>query len=142
MIRFTRHFDKSLLKIDFPALKHWDIKAEQHVNSWIFPHDSDVMLEVEDFDIDFECDFTLDENGYLDPRVSSVDINFGETFLYHENKFIGFLMHQLITFGIVVVQNSVYWLGGYIFSNMFGPLLDKILDDYKLRLELPSPFLG
>ena len=36
----TQQFDEGLLKFDFPALKHWEITAQQHVNTWILPSDS------------------------------------------------------------------------------------------------------
>jgi hypothetical protein len=49
----TRGYDLSLIKVDFPAIKNWEIDATQEVNSWILPSKSKVELIFEDFDIDF-----------------------------------------------------------------------------------------
>jgi hypothetical protein len=141
-LRFSHRFDKRLIKFDFPAIKEWEIKAHQHVNSWILPHESDVKLVIKDFDVDFDSDLKLDENGYLDPIVWNADVKFGETFLYHENKFIGFIMHQLIEYLILVIKDSVYFLGGTLFSQLLGPVLDKALNHYRFDIRLPSPFIG
>lgn len=41
-IALTRSFDKSLLSVKFPAIKHWEIDAKQEVNFWILPDFSNV----------------------------------------------------------------------------------------------------
>lgn len=52
-------------------------------------------------------------------------------------------MHQFVQFGLVIVENSVYFVGEYIFTNMAGPVLTTFLNDYKLPLKgMPSPFHG
>jgi len=95
---FTRGYDIPLLKVDFPALKHWEIKAHQEVNAWFIPLSSDISLEFKDFDIDFNTDLKLDERGFLDPIVYDIWLNFGDTYLYHDNLFIGWIMHQFVYF--------------------------------------------
>ena len=40
----TPNFDKSLLDIHFPAIKHWEITADQHVDFWFLPEDSPIKL--------------------------------------------------------------------------------------------------
>jgi hypothetical protein len=52
-IKLTRGFNIPLLKVDFPALKSWEIDATQTINSWFFWSQSKVELVIEDFDIDF-----------------------------------------------------------------------------------------
>jgi hypothetical protein len=64
------------------------------------PSTSKVELIFKDFDIDFQTDFLLDEKGFLDPVVYDVDLNFGETYLYHDDWFIQFVMHQFLYFGV------------------------------------------
>jgi hypothetical protein len=43
---------------------------------------------------------------------------------------------------MVIVENSSWWAGKYIFSHMLGPVLDDMLNHYKLNLELPHPIEG
>jgi hypothetical protein len=52
-LELTRGYDLSLIKFDFPAVKHWEIDAMQQVNSIILPSKSRVELIFKDFDIDF-----------------------------------------------------------------------------------------
>jgi hypothetical protein len=106
------------------------------------PNYSKVRLVFEDFDIDFQTDLILDENGYLDPVVYDCDIKFGKSYLYHENAIVGFVMHQFVYFAIVIIENSVYFVGDYIFSNMMGPIMDQALNHYKNKVVLKSPFAG
>jgi len=51
-------------------------------------------------------------------------------------------MHQFIFFAMVIIENSVYFVGQYIFTNMMGPILDTYLDHYKQTIHLTSPFWG
>lgn len=52
-------------------------------------------------------------------------------------------MHQVVQFGLVIIENSVYFVGEYIFTNMAGPVLTNFLNDYQLPLNhIPSPFKG
>ena len=92
--------------------------------------------------MDFVSDFYINENGYLDPDVRDVDIDFGNTYLYHDNKIVAFFMHQFLYFGILMVQNSVYFLGDFIFNHIGGDILDKAFNDYWTFIHLPSPFPG
>lgn len=141
-LNFTRGYDLSLIKVDFPAIKAWEIDATQEVNSWILPSISNVELIFEDFDVDFQIDLVLDEHGYLDPVVYDCDIKFGKSYLYHDNKIMAFAMHQFVYFAIVIVENSVYFVGDYIFSNMMGPIMDQALNHYSTAVVLQSPFAG
>ena len=141
-IELTEGYDFPLMKVDFPAIKDWEIDATQTVNTWILPSTSQVQLMIKDFDIDFQCDFFVDENGFLDPVVYDVDINWGESYLYHDNKIIQFVMHQWLYFGMLMVENSVYFVGDIIFSHIGGPLMDRALNDYMTEVTLASPFAG
>jgi hypothetical protein len=49
----TRGYDISLIKFDFPAIKHWEVDAMQVVNTWFLPSTSKVELIIKDLDIDF-----------------------------------------------------------------------------------------
>jgi hypothetical protein len=67
---------------------------------------------------------TLDERGFLSPVVYDVEIKFGNSYLYHDNKMMAFVMHQFIYYSIVMIENSTFFIGDYLFSKMLGPLLD------------------
>jgi hypothetical protein len=132
-----------MMKIDFPAFKEWKISADQSINTWMLPETSKVTLEFHDFEFDINCQLKCTDMGYLKPVVYSAKINFGESYLYHDNQFVSVVMHQIVEFGIVIIENSVYFVGDYIFTNMAGPVLTTFLNDYKLPLPtMPSPFHG
>ena len=106
------------------------------------PDYSKVELIFKDFKFDFRTDLKLDSNGYLDPIVYSCEINFGDSYLYHDNPVLAFIMHQFIYFGIVIVENSVYFVGEYIFSDMLGPVMDDLLHHYRYEFVFPSLVRG
>jgi len=43
-LSFTRGYETALVKLDFPAIKSWEIDAHQTVTSLFFPSESDVQL--------------------------------------------------------------------------------------------------
>lgn len=131
-----------LIKVDFPALKKWKIEANQKINTWFWPNESKVELTFKDFDIAFKVDLKLDEHGYLDPIVYDAELNFGESTFYHDNAFVAFFMHQWVYFAIVILKNSVYFVGQYIFTDMMGPVMDSALNHYQMTMNLPTPISG
>jgi len=62
--------------------------------------------------------------------------------LYHDNPIVAFFMHQFIYFGIVIIENSVYFVGQYIFTNMMGPVMDSFLNHYMFPFAFPSLVRG
>lgn len=73
------------------------------MNTWVLPADSPVKFTFKDFEFDLDADFELGEDGYLDPIVYSVKINFGESSLYHDNFILGFFMHQWVKYTLIIV---------------------------------------
>ena len=59
-IQMEQLVDVQVLKVKFPAIKHWEIDAHQHVNNVILPSDSPVRLVFENFEFNFHTDFKLD----------------------------------------------------------------------------------
>jgi len=106
------------------------------------PSNSKVELIFKDFDVSFKADLKLDEHGYLDPIVYDAELNFGDSYLYHDNAIIAFFMHQWVYFAIVILKNSVYFVGQYIFTDMMGPVLDSALNHYKMEMNMASPISG
>lgn len=45
----VNQFNTPMLKVAFPALKHWKIHAMQKTNSWLLPSESKVELEFKKF---------------------------------------------------------------------------------------------
>ena len=79
------------LKIDFPALKDWEISAEQTVNTWIIPADGPVVLVLKNTDFGITLDFGA-HDGFLIPHFYEVSMDFGDSMLYHENWFTSLFM--------------------------------------------------
>lgn len=51
-------------------------------------------------------------------------------------------MYHVVRMAIVVVENSTYFLGTYMFGSMLGPLVDTFLNSYITEVPFHSPFLG
>lgn len=125
-----------LLTFDFPTLKSWKISATQETNEWFVPQESPVRLEFHDFDFDWSCYFELEETGFLKPIVKDVKIKFGESYFYHDDWWSAFVMHQFIEFALVMVENATTFVGRWIYTNMFGPVMTAFLHEYRQ----PVPF--
>lgn len=123
--------DEEVIKLDFPLLKEWDISATQLIEGW-FPTEDQVTLHIEDLDIDFKAGLKLDENGYLDPIVYDVKIDFGETMITNSNWFLETVFHGFIEFSIRMIENSSFFWGQYMFTNLLGPVMDKFANHYQI----------
>lgn len=126
----------NLVKFDFPALKYWEFKAHETIDSWWFWSDSQVELMIEDFDIDFSCHLKVDDKGYLEPIVKDVKIDFGKSSLTHDNILAEFFWHQILELSVVIVENSAWFFGEYLFSEVLGPLTSVWLNNYNMPLKL------
>lgn len=131
-----------MLKVDFPAIKEWKIDASQKTNSWLLPEESHVELEFTDFDINFNTQLELFDDGFLKPVVYELEVKFGSTYVYHDNFILSFIMGQFIEFAIVVIENSTYFVGQYIFSSLLAPMLAKFTNGYQLPLTLYDMYPG
>ena len=67
------------------------------------PDISTFRLIVDNFKFDFDASFKLDNHGYLDPIVQYCDINFGQSYFYHDNGIMAIVMHQVIYLAIIVI---------------------------------------
>ena len=74
--------------------------------------------------------------------MKSISIKFGDSYFYHDDEILSFLMHQFILLSIVMVENVTYFAGETIFSNMFGPILDGYLNHYRYKFPWPSLIRG
>lgn len=86
---------RHLIAVDVPTVRHWQIEAAQKITAWpwLLPDYSPVTLIFNDFKFDFRTDLRLDNFGYLDPVVYSCEIDFGKSYLYHDNPVLAVVMH-------------------------------------------------
>ena len=40
-------------------------------------------------------------------------------------------MHQLLQFSFIMIENSAWFFGEFMFTNMLGPVFDKALNHYR-----------
>ena len=78
----------------------------------------------------------------MNPIVKSCHISFGNTHIYHDSPLIAILMHQVIYYLKVVIENSVYFVGDQIFTNLLGPVIDYFLNDYIFPIQFQSLIKG
>ena len=85
---------------------------------------------IDNVKFDFDAGLKLNQKGYLDLDVQSCYISFGKSYFHHDNIIFVFLTNQIIEFGKIFIENSVYFVVKYIFNSMLGPELDSILGHY------------
>mmetsp|Transcript_12780 Transcript_12780/g.21606 ORF Transcript_12780/g.21606 Transcript_12780/m.21606 type:complete len:116 (-) Transcript_12780:1001-1348(-) len=102
---------QGMIYMDFPALKDWEIKAHQHLNSWFLPQDTDIAISIRDFDVNFSADLVVNNRGMLDPVVYAVDIEFGESAVNVDNPKIENFIHQFIILSINIIEQSSFFMG-------------------------------
>lgn len=69
-IRFVHDESRNHGKIvvHFPALEKFTVHAIQNVDSWTFPNDEKLTVELSDFNIDFSANLFVNYDGNLKPR--------------------------------------------------------------------------
>ena len=72
----------------------------------------------------------------------AIDIKMGETMIVHDDAVIEFLMHNLIKFVELSIENSSYFLGEFMFTNLLGPIIDHALNHYHTTLWFRSMIPG
>ena len=82
------------------------------------------------------------ETGFLKPVVYAIDIKFGNSYFYHDNAIVAFIMNQFVEFAIVVIENSTYFVGQYIFTSMLGPLMTSFLNNYTVNFPIKDILPG
>lgn len=123
------------IKLYFPLVDFWRISAHQIQKHWLLNHESDVALYFWDLVFEFEFGFRVDSMHYLDPIVYNCAIDFGDSFLYHNNRFVAFAMHQVVKLFLIVVENTCRFshIGAFIYGDLLGPGMDKWLNNYQLE---------
>lgn len=134
---FPQFNNASAFKMYFPAIEYWEMTAHQIQKHWLVEHESDISLIFQDLSFEFDFGFVVDENHYLDPIVYNCLIDFGDSFLYFNNRWIAFAMHQIVEMFILVVENTCRFshVGMYVYSDLLGPGMDKWLNNYQLEFK-------
>ena len=70
-----------------------------------------VTWEFKDFKFGFLCELKTTSKGYLRPIVYNAQLDFGESYVYHDNQFMAFFMKGIIDFTMVCMENSIYYFG-------------------------------
>lgn len=73
----------------------------------------------------------INDKGFLDPEITKLDINFGESTITHDNVIVQLFMHQFFELAIVVIENSTWALGGPLFAGVLGPMAEYFLNEYQ-----------
>lgn len=121
--KFTDLFHRPMLKVKFPTLKHWKIAFHSKANTWLLPQESDIVFDIEDLLLKFNTEFETTKEGFLRPVLFATDLKWGETKIYHENWMLALLFDQWINFTLIIIQNSLYFLGDAIMNGMLEPPL-------------------
>ena len=61
-------------------------------NTWVLPANGAVSLNLKDFDVNFEADLKVNQNGYLDPVIYDIGIDFGKSSVTHDNFIMKLIM--------------------------------------------------
>lgn len=104
------------LTVKFPALESFHMHAIQDCDSWWIPDEEKVSLDFESFEVDFTCSLHLSDEGNLRPIFFKFHMNFGDSYLYYDNPFWAFVMHQIVEFAIIMIENTAFMCGELIMS--------------------------
>jgi hypothetical protein len=53
----------------------------------------------------------------------------GGSYVYHDNFYVRFIMYKIIQPSKVMIENSAFYLGDKIFTELLGPAIDKHLNN-------------
>lgn len=124
-------------------LKQWRIDAYQDVGVWFIPTEGKVYYEFKDFVMKIVCNLKATEKGYIRPVVTESTLDFGYSYYYHEDEWLSFVAYTFIEFGIVCMENSVFYWGDFMWNRMLGPMISWGTNDfYYTTPYLDSPFPG
>ena len=85
-VRFLNAEHEQRLQIGFPMLKEYKISAWQHIDLKLFQlQEGMVTYEFKDFAFSLLCELKTTSKGYIRPIVYSATLDFGESYLYHDN---------------------------------------------------------
>lgn len=108
----------------------------------MFGGESEIIIDIKDFDMDFKGILKLNEHGYLSPVVLGCDINFGESDVSSTSWIVEAFIYEVVHFSFIVIHNAAWITGPVMFTRIIGPVIDKYLNHYQLPLKVSSPIVG
>lgn len=84
----------------------------------------------------------LQEDGYLMPEINAIEVKFGASEVKHDDWFAQFCMGQIIDLAMVVIENSSYFIGKYVYSQQMQPILTYALNNYRLPFHFSNLIPG
>lgn len=94
------------------------------------------------FDVNALTGLELMESGFLKPIISKMEVSFGASEIKHDNWLMTIIMRQVVDLAMVIVENSSYFLGKYVYADQMEPILTYAMNDYKLPFTLPNLLPG
>lgn len=101
-----------------------------------------MTFDIQDMKLNFNTEFVTTSQGYLKPIIWATELNWGETTVYHDNFLLALMFDQWIKFTLIIMQNSMYFMGNYILNGMLEPPLTQFLNFYQVPLHLNNFFPG
>jgi hypothetical protein len=98
-----------------------------------------IEFGIEDLDIDLIITLEINDAGYIHPVFHDVKFDLGGTYFNFENGFLEFLAWQIINFTFIMIENSLYFVGPFLLTDMAGPNIDKIMHNYQVPWHIKSP---
>lgn len=85
------------------------------------------MFDIEDVDFKFTTELYRTKNGFIDPNIWTIGLEWGETSFYHENWLLSLMFDNWIKFVLIIIRDAFFFLGSEIFNGMIEPILTKIM---------------
>lgn len=98
-----------------------------------------VELGIENLDIDLVITLGITDKGYIHPVFHDVKVDLGGTYFYFENGWLEFLAWQIIEFTFIMIENSIYFVGPFLLTDMASQNIDRMLDGYQIPMWVRSP---
>jgi hypothetical protein len=71
-----------------------------------------------------------------------MDLNWGNTTIYHPDPWAALLLDQTINYSLVIIHNALYFFGNFIINGMIEAPLTQLLNYYQYPIQFVSPFAG
>jgi hypothetical protein len=81
----------------------------------------------------------INDDGFIHPVFHDVSLDLGGTYFEFENGFLEFLAWQVINFTFIMIENSIYWVGPFLLTDMAGPNIDRIMYGYQVPWKIKTP---
>ena len=74
-----------MIKLDFPGIEMWELRADQHTNILFLPQDSRVVLRLSHIDLKINFQLELNDQGFFDPTIYTSELQLGDSMYYHKD---------------------------------------------------------